>query len=677
MLRVRYPVIPAILVAALAALNWYCSSNTPVVDAEKIARERTTYAGLLDSARYVGMSTCAGCHPDVHATFQHTGMGLSFDAASRKKSSADFTGHPMVFDAYTNLGYHPYWQDSTLVFREFRMEKGETTYVRDEKVKYIVGSGQHTNSHIWESNGYLFQAPATFYTQKRKWDLPPGFEDGNNSRFNRIIGLECMTCHNGYPEFVAGSENKFTKVPNGIDCERCHGPGSIHVAEKSKGILIDTSRSIDYSIVNPSKLPIDLQFDVCQRCHIQGNAVLRPGKSFFDFRPGMRLSEVMDVYMPVYEGREHEHIMASHAERLKMSPCFKVTIARIEKDAAPGLKPYKNGLTCITCHNPHRSVKETGKEHFNASCRNCHTAAPQKLCSEKETIRLRKSNNCVGCHMPEQGTTDIPHVRVHDHRIAVHRTSKEYIKSVKRFVRIDCINNPRPEAASRAMAFVQYVEKFGMDKSLLDSALLGVDTVSAAGVRRNFRLLVHVAYLRNDFRGIGAYLKKVPDALSLVEQKSLDNYDAWTSYRVGEALQKTGNAGAAFDWFRQAYTLAPLYPEFANKYANALVASGKLSEAERLFRDITREHPEYAPGWSNHGYLLLSRDGNTRLAMQYIDKALQLDPDYEQALLNKAAVYLVQGNKQTAVRILHRVLDKNPSSAQAAAALQRMNATMR
>ena len=90
---------------------------------------------------------------------------------------------------------------------------------------------------------------------------------------------------------------------------------------------------IDYSIVNPSKLPIALQMDVCQRCHIQGNAVLNEGKSFSDFRPGMKLSSVMNVFMPVYKGDEDAHIMASHAERLKMSKCFIVSAAKAENSS--------------------------------------------------------------------------------------------------------------------------------------------------------------------------------------------------------------------------------------------------------------------------------------------------------------------------------------------------------
>ncbi|MEZ5198176.1 MAG: multiheme c-type cytochrome [Bacteroidales bacterium] len=51
------------------------------------------------------------------------------------------------------------------------------------------------------------------------------FDEGNNSRFSRKVGLECMACHNGYPDFVMGSENKYNRIAEGIDCERCHGSG--------------------------------------------------------------------------------------------------------------------------------------------------------------------------------------------------------------------------------------------------------------------------------------------------------------------------------------------------------------------------------------------------------------------------------------------------------------------
>ena len=67
---------------------------------------------------------------------------------------------------------------------------------------------------------------------------------------------------------------------------RCHGPGEVHVKEKMSGVIIDTSKYIDYSIVNPKKLERELQFDVCSRCHLQRHNSLKNGKNWDDFKPG-------------------------------------------------------------------------------------------------------------------------------------------------------------------------------------------------------------------------------------------------------------------------------------------------------------------------------------------------------------------------------------------------------
>lgn len=664
-------VVILLLVVFAAFFNWYCGNKNKSASTAGI-EERTSYAGLLTEAKYTGMAACIGCHANVHASFSHTGMGKSFDNATREKSSALFSDLSLVTDSHKNLNYHPYWKNDQLHFLEFRMEGGDTVYKRDEIISYIVGSGQHTNSHMWTSNGYIFQAPMTFYTQKKQWDLPPGFENGDNTRFSRLIGLECMTCHNGYPEFVPGSENKYTSVKNGIDCERCHGPGSFHVEEKSKGILVDTSRFIDYSIVNPSKLSIDLQFDVCQRCHVQGNAVLTEGKSFLDFRPGMKLSEVMNVFMPVYNNNENTHIMASHAERLKMSKCFMVTDAAIRKlpAAKAGLKPYKNGLTCITCHNPHVSVKNTGVEHFNAVCNNCHGEGKTN-CTLPLTKRESKNNNCVACHMPGNSTTDIPHVSVHDHRIGKHATTGAGTKK-QSLAGIACINNPAPPAEAVAQAYINYVEKFGMGIYLLDSAMKYMDVSSKAGIEKNIHRLIQIAYLRKDYTSIKS-LASAPGLKQRLSHVTYDNADAWTCYRIAEGLNSLEDKSAALDWFALAYKLAPLHAEFANKYGTALGAAGKLQEAENVFSMLIKEHPEYAPGFCNMGYLLLSRDRNTSEAIRLLDIALSLDPDYELALLNKATLFIVQGNVNEATKALKRVLKINPGNQQALQGLKKLS----
>ena len=663
--------LAVLMVLIFSFLNWYCTQEGTKNDTLREAMNRTSYAGLLPEAEYAGMEKCITCHSNVHQTFMHTGMGKSFDVASKSKSSGNYSGHPVVYDEFKNLSYHPYWKGEELHFREFRLEKSDTVYNRDQQVNYIVGSGQHTNSHMWVSNGYIFQAPMTFYTQKKKWDLPPGFENGDNSRFSRQIGLECMTCHNGYPEFVIGSENKYQKVKNGIDCERCHGPGSFHVAEKSKGLLIDTAKFIDYSIVNPSKLPIDLQFDVCQRCHIQGNAVLNEGESFLDFKPGMKLSDVMNVFMPVYSNSENTHIMASHAERLKMSRCFIVTDAAIKNlpKEKVGLKPYKAGLTCISCHNPHVSVKQTGSDHFNAVCSSCHREG-KPMCKLPEPQRKASKNNCVSCHMPGNSATDIPHVSVHDHRIGIHGKTTDAEK-IRKFIGINCINNPTPSEDAVAQAYINYVEKFGFEQALLDSALKHMDSATPEGQRKNIHRLVQIAYLRRNYSEI-IRLARLPGIADEISKASYDNRDAWTAYRVGEAYKDLNRTQDAVFWFGKANKLAPYNAEFANKYGSALGSAGKLEEAFQVFSALVKEHPEFAPGYCNLGYLVLTRERNVAVAQQYFDAALALDPDYELALLNKATAFIVEGKIANARQVLQQVLKINPDNMQAKQGLNQL-----
>lgn len=673
--------LPFVFLVLMAAFfNWYCSSST-VVDAETLARNRTSYAGLSDSAQYVGITVCAGCHPNVHETFMHTGMGKSFGKASTEKSSGDFKNNPVVHDIHRNLYYSPVWKNDSLFFREFRIEGRDTTHFREEKIDYIVGSGQHTNSHIWVSNGYAYQAPITFYTQKGIWDLPPGFEKGNNSGFNRKIGLECMSCHNGLPDFQLGSSNKYNLIKQGIDCERCHGPGSIHVQEKSKGILIDTSKYVDYSIVNPSKLPIDLQFDVCQRCHIQGNAVLNEGKSFLDFKPGMKLSDVMHVFMPVYKDGTDQHIMASHAERLKMSRCFLVT-AEKENQRSGGsqntLRPYKNALTCITCHNPHVSVKQTSKDHFNTVCGNCH-GGTKSSCSESDKKRLLKKNDCVSCHMPVNGATDIPHVSVHDHRIGIQRinvnrpTTSRELKSLSHII---CVHEKQPPAESIGEAYINYVEKFNMPVQLLDSALHYLPHRTPSEVRKNIHALIRIAYLKKDIRSLQNYLKLVPGLVQQLNRRDPENRDAWTSYRISELVSSipspSNPADESLKWAENAWKLAPYDPDFTNKYANQLIQTGRQKEARRILSELVKEHPEFAPGFCNLGFLILQTDNNTTEAIRLLRRAILLDPDYELAYLNLASVYLSLKDWGNARTYLQKAVQINPANSQAVSALQQL-----
>lgn len=630
-----------------------CGNDNPTTT--ELPTEQSLYLNHHDSAKYVGMNTCKQCHGNKHETFIHTGMGMSFDVASKQKTSAKFGKNAFVYDNFLKMHCNALWKKDSFYINEFRLSGKDTLHNRIEKVDYIIGSGQHTNSHIYSTNGYLHQMPMTYYTQDGRWDLPPGFENGANTRFSRPIGLECMSCHNALPDFVMGSENKYTNIPNGISCERCHGPGSIHVALKQQGVMVDTAKYIDYSIVNPAKLPMDLQFDVCQRCHLQGNTILKDGKSFFDFKPGMRLSDVMTVFLPKYEGAEDEFIMASHADRLKQSKCF----IKSFNTNSTSLKPSKDALTCITCHNPHISVKETNLIKFNNACINCHTESKHNFCTETKQNRLTKKDNCVSCHMPKSGAIDIPHVRVTDHYIRKPIKNSE-VEKIKTFIGLYAINEKNPAAIIKARAYINQFEKFDTEiPGLLDSAMKYI----ALSKQDSLPELIQVYFLNQQLDKICVVVNKVgkEKVTAKYNRKNYANTDAWTLYRIGEAFYTANQMNDAIYFYKQASALAPFIMDFKNKLATSLAFVNKIEEAKNIYESIITEMPNHVQAHCNLGYLYLLI-GNDFMAELHYKKALALDPNYEQVVINLYGYYSYKNNKSKADLILANYLKFNKPS---------------
>jgi len=634
---------------AMFLLTWpafFCNNPNSKSDGEQ-AQETSLWRNVYDtSARYVGMETCKGCHPEIYATFMQTGMGQSFGAATKEKSAADFNpAHALVYDSALDFYYKPYWENNAYYIMEFRLDGRDTVHKRIQKVDYIVGSGQHTNSHLFSSNGYLYQAPITFYTQKQRWDLAPGFEKGASSRFKRLIEIECMSCHNGYPDFVANSENKYNSLKSGIDCERCHGPGSLHVHDRQNSIPVDTSKGPDYSIVNPRRLPAELQNNVCQRCHLQGIAVLNDGKTFFDFRPGMKLSQVMNVFMPEYEGARDKMIMASHVERMKKSQCY-----------------LQSGqMSCITCHNPHVSVKFTPRSQYLNACQKCHSNAPeQKQCTELPATRALKNNDCVTCHMPRNSSIDIPHVAVTDHFIRRRPVDDTLARKITAFLGMKCFNNDHPDAITTARGYMEFYERYAQSPGLLDSALmyLATDQEKEASKKQN-RDYIRVYYLQQDYEKVRTYATSLnPAAIN----------DAWTAYRVGEAYYQLRQPDSALAWYRRATEIWKFSLDFENKYGICLLALHNLPEAQKVFEFVISENPAHTSANTNLGYIYMQQ-GNNAMALQYLQRAQNLDPDYEQNLLN-LAVWYHNNNEPAKARIpLLHLLQKHPGNEQAKAML--------
>ena len=206
----------------------------------------TTYASLDPQNEYVGTEACQPCHKKITESYLETGMGKSLYRPQQGNIIEEMG--IVVYDSSTDYHYQALWEEESMFIREFRLRGKDTIHQRKEIVDYIVGSGHHTRSYLLQRNGYLFEFPITWYVNKGIWDMSPGYDE-LNSRFDREIGLECIACHTGHVELEENTKNRYKFISEGIDCEKCHGPGAEHIRRIEDGQLIDVGMEIDYSIV--------------------------------------------------------------------------------------------------------------------------------------------------------------------------------------------------------------------------------------------------------------------------------------------------------------------------------------------------------------------------------------------------------------------------------------------
>lgn len=573
------------------------------------------------------MTTCAQCHLDKAETFIHTGMGMSFDTASKEKSSANLHTNHVLYDSATDFYYYPHWQNDQLFVTEFRLVGSDTVYTRKERINYIIGSGQHTNSHLIQKGDYIVQAPFTWYAQDKKLDLPPGFENGANSRFSRVIDQECMSCHNGLPTMKLGSTKAFSYVPNGIDCERCHGPGSIHVANRLAGI--EPKTDIDYSIVNPSKLTWERQIDVCQRCHLQGNNVLKDGKTFNDFKPGMVLSDIFEIYLPQYAGDDQLFNMANHSDRFQHSQCF--------------MQSNKSGnkFTCITCHNPHVSVTTTAITKFNDACLSCHKTQVN-YCTEKLSVRQIKQDNCVACHMPKSGTEDIPHVTVHDHKIGVY--SDNGTKAKGPVIGLYSVNNKNPDTKTLIKAYLTYYEKFDALPVYQQKAETLLKEVN------DYELRIHLYYQRQQWDKI----IKLADGYEFA-----NDITGHTCFRLGKAYAESNSVDYAVNWLELAVLKEPSEFAFKSELGSQLIKKRDYKTAETVLLEAMKQYDNYVPAYNNLGYLYIIL-GQYSKAKSTLLTSLKLDPDNVLGKENLVLLYSLLKDEKSEKVWLQSILKQNP-----------------
>jgi tetratricopeptide (TPR) repeat protein len=265
-------------------------------------------------------------------------------------------------------------------------ERPNDAAVRSKReLLYYIGSGRRGRSYLFAVDGFLFESPVNWYTDRQVWDMAPAYANASEIPMNLPAFSSCLHCHfSGMQPPVEGTENRYPIPPffySGVTCERCHGPGAAH----TKG----------GAIVNPAKLDATRRDAVCMQCHLEGKAAIeRPGRHIYDFQPGQQLSDYIRYF--VFAEQQNPNLGAvSQFEALAQSVCKK-----------------KSGeaMSCTSCHDPHYEPSAAERvSYYRQKCLACH--------AKFGTTHHADLPDCTACHMPSSLSADVAHTEVTDHRI--------------------------------------------------------------------------------------------------------------------------------------------------------------------------------------------------------------------------------------------------------------------
>jgi len=274
------------------------------------------------AAEYVGGSTCGACHKELYDTFIKSGHAWKLNpVVNGQPPNYPFTKIDQLPEGYN-------WND----------------------ISYVIG-GYNWKARFIDQNGYIItDRPGavisdTTYLNQYNFANPIVGKGAGWVKYNsgkKELSYTCGACHTTGYNLQGNQDGKpglvGTWAEPGIQCEACHGPGSLH-ASNPRGF----------------GLKIDRDAELCGECHI---------------RNAIETVDAKDGFIEHHEQYE-ELFQSKH-----------VTI------------------DCVICHDPHRLVvqsRQSGEATTRTQCENCHFKEAQ---NQNNSKHLAMKLACVECHMP-------------------------------------------------------------------------------------------------------------------------------------------------------------------------------------------------------------------------------------------------------------------------------------
>jgi len=555
-------------------------------------------------------------------------MARSFYRPSPTNTVEDFAENNTFYHKPSDSYFTMLRRDGQYYQRRYQIDfAGKQVNVMEKQIAFIMGSGNHARTYLHRtSRGTLVEMPLGWYAEKGGyWAMNPGYDRPDHDGFRRPISYDCMFCHNGYPKIPEGNDQPFAEplytgsLPEGIDCQRCHGPGRNH-AQLAK-IAGTTAQDLRNSIVNPSRLSVERQMEACVVCHLETtsfplpNALQRYERGPFSYQPGEPMSAfILNFDHAPGKGRDDKFEIVNAAYRLRRSACFLKSNGR---------------LLCTTCHNPHDVPRgEEAARHYTTVCRQCHTSTfDQRV----ETGKHTRSVDCIGCHMPRRRTEDVVHVAATDHYIQRRKPAGDLLAEMAE--RHETDGN-----AYRGPVVLYYPEK--LPHTPENDLYLAI-----AQVKQSSNLSDGIVQLT-------AAIQRHPP-------ERAEYY-----FELAEAWRDNGQLAKALPLYREAVRRNPGFAVGLQKLGSALRRSGRYSEAAAFLQRAASVAPGNASTWHELGltYRALGKKPDAVVALQ---RAVELDPDMSEAHNNLGIIWLAEGEQARAESAFREAIRIQPNYADA------------
>ncbi len=275
-------------------------------------------------ATYVGAATCRGCHASIAETFKQTGHAFALNKVAKGAAPA----YPYTAVSDPPQGWT--WND----------------------IGYVIGGYHWMARFVGAKDGYLVTAEpgatttSTTYLNQYNFanaDLGTGDTWVSFPAGETPLPFTCGACHttgyrpDGHQDQQTGLVGTWAEP--GVQCEACHGPGSLH-ASNPYGIAMQIDRSSE----------------LCGKCHRQGNGTQVAAEG------GLALL-----------GQQYNELLQS--------------------------KHFV--FNCVACHDPHTGVvqlAQASQPTTRTDCANCHY---KEASYQKNPRHVAQPVACLSCHMPK------------------------------------------------------------------------------------------------------------------------------------------------------------------------------------------------------------------------------------------------------------------------------------